>query len=108
MAICDQLETTPSKGTLLKRDITRVLTPGTVLEEGMLTARRNNWLAAVVVEPAQGNQLFCWGLANADVSTCEFLVTQREGSAELHQHLAQLEASELIMAQQIGESSRPA
>ena len=108
VAICDQLETTPSKGALLKRDITRVLTPGTVLAEGMLTARRNNWLAAVVVEPAQGNQPFCWGLANADVSTGEFLVTQREGSAELHQHLAQLEASELIMAQKIGESSRPA
>ena len=54
VALCDQLETTPTKGALLKRDITRVLTPGTVLEEGMLSARRNNWLAAVVVEPAQG------------------------------------------------------
>ena len=31
---------TPAKGSLLKRDITRVLTPGTVLEEGMLAARR--------------------------------------------------------------------
>jgi DNA mismatch repair protein MutS len=47
VALCDQLETTPAKGALLKRDITRVLTPGTVLEEGMLSARRNNWLAAV-------------------------------------------------------------
>ena len=53
VALCDQLETTPAKGALLKRDITRVLTPGTVLEEGMLSARRNNWLAAVVVEPAK-------------------------------------------------------
>ena len=42
VALCDQLETTPAKGALLKRDITRVLTPGTVLEEGMLSARRNN------------------------------------------------------------------
>jgi len=40
VALCDQLETTPTKGALLKRDITRVLTPGTVLEEGMLSARR--------------------------------------------------------------------
>ena len=54
MALCDQLETTLAKGALLKWDITRVLTPGTVLEEGMLSARRNNWLAAVV-EPAQGS-----------------------------------------------------
>ena len=42
VALCDQLETTPAKGALLKRDITRVLTPGTVLEEGMLTKNANN------------------------------------------------------------------
>ena len=60
VALCDQLETTPSKGALLKRDITRVLTPGTVLEEGMLSARRNNWLAAVVVEPATSKRPFRW------------------------------------------------
>ncbi|HGY5537234.1 MAG TPA: DNA mismatch repair protein MutS, partial [Prochlorococcus sp.] len=102
VALCDQLETTPTnKGALLKRAITRVLTPGTVLEESMLTARRNNWLAAVVVESNQGNQPFCWGIASADVSTGEFLVTQREGSASLYQELAQLEASELLW----GESS---
>ena len=90
VALCDQLETTPSKGALLKRDITRVITPGTVLEEGMLAARRNNWLAAAVVE--QGH----WGLAIADVSTGEFRVSQREGSASLHQELLQLEAAELL------------
>ena len=96
VALCDQLETTPTKGALLKRAITRVLTPGTVLEESMLTARRNNWLAAVVVESNQGNQPFCWGIASADVSTGEFLVTQRQGSSSLYQELAQLEASELL------------
>lgn len=90
VALCDQLETTPAKGALLKRDITRVITPGTVLEEGMLAARRNNWLAAAVVE--QGH----WGLAIADVSTGEFRVSQREGSASLHQELLQLEAAELL------------
>ena len=68
VALCDQLETTPAKGALLKRDITRVLTPGTVLEEGMLSARRNNWLAAVVIEPAHRDEPFRWGLASADVS----------------------------------------
>ena len=75
VALCDQLETTPAKGALLRRDITRVLTPGTVLEEGMLAARRNNWLCAVVLGPSGR-----WGLAVADVSTGEFRVTEREGS----------------------------
>ena len=100
VALCDQLEAAPAsgsaKGTLLRRDITRVLTPGTVLEEGLLSARRNNWLAAVVVEPAQGRQPFRWGLACADVSTGEFLVREQENSAALHQELSRLDPAELI------------
>ena len=96
VALCDQVEEaaerskTGGKPALLKREITRVLTPGTVLEEGMLSARRNNWLCAVVVE--QGR----WGLAIADVSTGEFRVTQREGSDLLHQELLQVEAAEVL------------
>jgi DNA mismatch repair protein MutS len=90
VALCDQLEATPAKGALLRRDITRVLTPGTVLEEGMLAARRNNWLCAAVLEGGR------WGLAVADVSTGEFRVTEREGSGGLHQELMQLEAAELV------------
>ena len=105
VALCDQLETTPAKGALLKRDITRVLTPGTVLEEGMLSARRNNWLAAVVVEPANKHQPFRWGLAQADVSTGDVQVLQREGSDGLHQHLSQLQASELLWS---GDDPAPA
>ncbi len=100
VALCDQLEAAPAsgsaKGTLLRRDITRVLTPGTVLEEGLLSARRNNWLAAVVVVPAQGRQPFRWGLACADVSTGEFLVREQNNSAALHQELARLDPAELI------------
>jgi DNA mismatch repair protein MutS len=91
VALCDQLEATPAKGALLRRGITRVLTPGTVLEEGMLSARRNNWLCAVVSEGER------WGLAVADVSTGDFRVTQRSGSGgSLHQELLQLEPAEVV------------
>ncbi len=90
VALCDQVEATPAKGALLKREITRVLTPGTVLEEGMLSARRNNWLCAVICEGPG------WGLAIADVSTGEFRVTERQGSDQLHQELLQVEAAEVL------------
>ncbi|MEI8250481.1 MAG: DNA mismatch repair protein MutS [Synechococcus sp. ELA057] len=96
VALCDQLETTPAKGALLRREITRVLTPGTVLEEGMLSARRNNWLCAVVLGAGDGAGPRRWGLAVADISTGEFRVTEREGEGNLHQELLQLEAAELI------------
>jgi len=94
VALCDQVEEAAArgaaKGALLKREITRVLTPGTVLEEGLLSARRNNWLCAVVCE--QGR----WGLAVADVSTGEFRVTEQTGSDRLHQELQQRDAAEVL------------
>jgi DNA mismatch repair protein MutS len=95
VALCDQLEATPAKGALLRRGITRVLTPGTVLEEGMLAARRNNWLCAVVLD-GDGSAAGRWGLAVADVSTGEFRVTERTGSGSLHQELLQLEPAEVV------------
>ena len=96
VALCDQLESTPAKGALLRRDITRVLTPGTVLEEGMLAARRNNWLCAVVFHGPEGRGPRRWGLAVADISTGEFRVSEREGEQTLHQELLRLEAAEVI------------
>ena len=99
VALCDQVEEASArgnaKGELLRREITRVLTPGTVLEEGMLAARRNNWLCAVVLE-GPGRQAGRWGLAVADVSTGEFRVTERTGSDALHQELLQVEAAEVL------------
>ena len=95
VAICDQLETTPSTGGLLRRDITRVLTPGTVLEEEMLSARCNNWLAAVLAgENGHGPT---WGLAVADVSTGEFQATQVRSSSQLNQELLRLRVAELLL-----------
>lgn len=104
VALCDQLEATPAKGALLRRGITRVLTPGTVLEEGMLAARRNNWLCAVVLE-GDGSHAGRWGLAVADVSTGEFRVTERGGSGSLHQELLQLEPAEVVWP---GQGDAPA
>ena len=99
IALCEQLETTPSKdGNLLKRGITRILTPGTVIEEGMLQSRRNNWLGAVIVEEVKEDLSIKWGLANADVSTGEFFVREGKGNDSLHQELLKLDAAEIICA----------
>lgn len=75
----------------------------------MLSARRNNWLAAVVVEPATSKTPLRWGLASADVSTGDVRVMERTGSDGLHQQLAQLDASELLWAGDgdSGEAARP-
>ena len=92
IAVCDQMEdAADAQGQLVRREITRVITPGTILEEGMLNARRNNFLAAVVIA---GNH---WGLAYADVSTGEFLTAQSQDLEQLTQELMRLQPSEVLV-----------
>lgn len=91
VAVCDQIEdAAEAQGRLVQREITRIITPGTIMEEGMLPARRNNFLAAVVIA---GNH---WGLAYADISTGEFLTTQSENLEQLTQELMRLQPSEVL------------
>jgi DNA mismatch repair protein MutS len=92
VAVCDQTEdAADAQGRLVQREVTRVITPGTVLEEGMLNARRNNFLAAVVITGSH------WGLAYADVSTGEFLTTQSQDLEQLTQELMRLQPSEVLV-----------
>lgn len=69
VVICDQVEdaaTATAEKRLVKRAITKLLTPGTITEDEMLPSKQNNFLAAVVVAKEH------WGLAYADISTGEF------------------------------------
>jgi DNA mismatch repair protein MutS len=105
IAICDQVEdAAEAQGRLVQREITRVITPGTVLEDGMLDARRNNFLVAVVIAGQH------WGLAYADVSTGEFLTTQSSDLDQLTQELMRLQPSEVLVptnAPDLGGLLRP-
>ncbi len=70
VAICDQVEDPKLAKGLVKREITRVVTPGTIIEPAMLDESSNNFLASVVQD---GGRM---GLAFVDVSTGEFLTTE--------------------------------
>ncbi|WP_269609084.1 DNA mismatch repair protein MutS [Prochlorococcus marinus] len=97
IAICDQLEAAPSKGNkLIKRGITRLITPGTILEEGMLRAKQNNWLASVLIESKTTKDTINWSLAKIDVSTGEFIVQEGKDTKDLRQELIKLNAAEVI------------
>ncbi len=97
VAICDQVEDPAQAIGLVKREVTRIITPGTVIEEGMLSARRNNFLAAVVMAGEH------WGLAHADVSTGEFLTTQSSDLDELAQELMRLQPAEVLVPSNMPE-----
>jgi DNA mismatch repair protein MutS len=70
VAICEQVGEVQKGRGLVERDVTRVVTPGTVLDPSMLDARSNNFIASVVVDGKRA------GISTADISTGEFTTTE--------------------------------
>jgi len=93
VAIAEQVSEVPIKG-LMPREVIRVVTPGTVIEPGLLEARRNNYLAALIIGNGRA------GIAYADITTGEFATTQLEGEALsvlVQQELQRLQPAELLV-----------
>ncbi len=77
VALCEQMEDPRQVRGLVKRDVVRVLTPGTLVESDLLAERVNNYLSAVAGTPAE------FGLASVDLSTGEFMATAYAGRTAL-------------------------
>lgn len=93
VAVCEQLTDPALAKGLVERDVVRVYTPGTVIEESMLNERKNNYIAALFL---CANTL---GLAYCDVSTGEFTVsefTSEKWIDELTDELARVQPTEII------------
>lgn len=78
IAICDQVGEIPLRG-IVKRDVVRVVTPGTVIEGSMLEEGTNNFICAIHKIKGSASVCFC------DVSTGELKVTSWEGVTEVSQ-----------------------
>jgi DNA mismatch repair protein MutS len=92
VAICEQVGDGPVKG-LFPREVVRVITPGTVVEPGLLPGDASNYLVAVFVE---GEKV---GVAYTDVSTSEFAATEIESDniqAAIWQELTRLKPAEVL------------
>lgn len=74
VAICEQMEDPATAKGIVKRDIIRVITPGTVIEGSMLDETRNNFICSLFVKEEKAGICFC------DISTGELYATQLAGS----------------------------
>src|SRR5438874_1463226 len=95
VAICDQMEDPRWAKKLVKRDVTRVVTPGTAVDSQVLEARENNYLAAA----AERDGVI--GLAFADLSTGDFRATEFSGPesrARFEEELGRMRPSEVLMS----------
>src|SRR5689334_5442901 len=88
VAICEQVGEQPAKG-IFPRKVVRVVTPGTLVEPGLLPGDANNYLAAVVLDGAGA------AVAHVDITTGEFAVTEAPAES-LRAELARLHPSEII------------
>jgi DNA mismatch repair protein MutS len=75
VAICEQVGDQPIKG-IFPRKVVRVVTPGTVIEPGLLPGDANNYLASVYLDPSGSDGEKTAAIAYVDITTGEFAVTE--------------------------------
>ena len=99
-AICDQMEDPRlvKKGQVVRREVTRIVTPGTITEDGLLDAGTNTYIASV-----SG-----LGLALLDLSTGEFSVEPFETKDRLDDALARLRPAEIVLPRPEDDAPPPA
>jgi DNA mismatch repair protein MutS len=93
VAICEQVGTEPVNG-LMPREVVRVVTPGTIVEPGLLPGAANNYIAAVYVDEDQA------GVAYADITTGEFAAAElasRDILSAVRAELNRLHAAETVL-----------
>src|SRR5881394_223715 len=101
VAICDQTSE-PQPGRIVTRDITQIISAGTVSELGLLEAKRANYLAAIyehestTASPART----VFGFAYADLTTGEFRLMQLSSQAALADELARVGPSEILVSEE--------
>ena len=100
VAVCDQV-TEPTGRGIVEREVTRVMTPGTVVEPALLEEGRANYLMGILpVGDADSGEWNRAGIAFADISTGEFSATQFSGAdvgIRVFEELSRLEPREVIM-----------
>jgi len=99
VAICEQVEDPKLAKGIVRREVVRIVSPGTVMEESMLQGKANNYLVSV------SKQKEGYGLAAVDISTGEFMATSVKGESagrQLAGEMARLAPSECLVPPDIG------
>jgi DNA mismatch repair protein MutS len=99
VALCEQVEDPKSAKGLVRREVVRLYTPGTLVDTEFLDPSESSFLAAVARDERRGARGPCWGLAALDVTTGEFWLMEEHGTeSRLLDELARLQPRELLHA----------
>jgi len=100
VAICEQTSDPALSKGLVDREVVRIVTPGTIIDPAMLAAKRNNFLASVLVSRD------AIGIAYLDITTGEFAVTQfssTEPAVAAQQEIARVGPAEVLVEANYGQ-----
>ena len=103
VAICEQLEDAKEVKGMVKRDVIRVVTPGTLIETNMLDEKANNYIMSIY------KQGLFFGLAVCDISTGDFYSSQIKESSnftKLLDEIARYSPAEIVVNEHFFESTR--
>lgn len=103
VAICDQVEDPRQAKGIVRREVTRILTPGTAIDESILEARENNFIASLYEADD------CIGVSFLDVSTGEFWAGEHSGEGareRLAQELFQFQPREIVLPESEADDYR--
>ncbi|OGC21829.1 DNA mismatch repair protein MutS [candidate division WOR-1 bacterium RIFOXYB2_FULL_42_35] len=97
VAICEQVEDPKDAKGVVKREVVRIITPGTVIESNLLKEKTNNYLLAITKEKNK------YGLAYIDASTGEFKLTELENKDKLLDEINRVNPAELLISDMLTE-----
>jgi len=103
VAICEQMEDPRKAKGIVKREVTRIVTPGTVTEDNLLAEKSNNFLVSL----CESRDI--WGVALADLSTGAFAVTEFDSlkaREELFSEISRLQPSEILIPEALKDRIR--
>ena len=102
VAICEQLEDPRFAKGIVKRDVVKIVTPGTITELSMLDEKRNNYIATLIIEKKECSIAFC------DISTGEFYVSSVGGvdvNTKILNEISRIAPSEIVVPDSSKENS---
>ena len=100
VAMCEQLEDPKLAKGLVKRDVIRVISPGTLVGEALIPEESTNYLACVIKRKNR------WGLCYTDISTGEFNVTEINDKNRVFDEIFRIGPKELLFEQDLADNPR--
>ena len=98
VAICEQMEDPKQTKGMVKREVVRIVTPGTVMEQGGVDDKQNNYILSFI---QRQNQI---ALSYCDVSTGELKTTQFEGTSTLLNEITTINPNEIVVNQALSDA----